>query len=114
LKEALLLGLTRMGLLHNLARLTANAPPDHADVGVREWVTLSSFASDRTDPVNAPIPETFRHGISFELTVAEQRAGSAVLEIDAHGRPVIRRQTVEFPAGRMRVVERYSSVTIEP
>jgi hypothetical protein len=40
LTEALVLGFTRMGILHNLARLTRGAAPDHADGGVREWVEV--------------------------------------------------------------------------
>ena len=104
LKEALLIGLTRMGILHNLARLTSATSPDHADGGVREWVVVGSFAVDAADSA----------ATSFEMTVAGERAGSASLEIDSLGRPVARRQTVQFPSGEMRVVERYSAVTIEP
>lgn len=104
LKEALLIGLTRMGILHNLARLTGASAPDHADGGVREWVTVGSFSAGATD---ADV-------LSFELTVAGQPAGSASLEIDSRGWPLLRRQTVQFPSGEMRVVERYSAVTIEP
>lgn len=98
LKEALVIGLTRMGILHNLARLTAGAAPDHAAGGVRDWVALGSFAADAGAP-------------SFELTVAGEPAGSATLEVDSAGHPMLRRQTVEFPAGQMRVVERYSAFT---
>jgi hypothetical protein len=104
LREALLLGLTRMGILHNLARLTTVAPPDHADGGVREWVTVDTFALDALDP----------RAMSFEISVAGAPSGSASLEIDPQGRPVVRRQTVRFSSGEMRVVERYLAVTIEP
>jgi len=37
-REALVIGLTRMGILHNLARLVAGVPPDRASGGVRDWV----------------------------------------------------------------------------
>jgi hypothetical protein len=104
LKEALLIGLTRMGILHNLARLTSASAPDHADGGVREWVTVGSFAAGASDS----------DALSFDLTVAGQRAGSASLEVDSRGRPMLRLQTVQFPSGEMRVVERYSAVTIDP
>lgn len=40
---ALAVGLTRMGILHNLARLVAGESPDHADGGVTEWVTVDEF-----------------------------------------------------------------------
>ncbi len=104
LKEALLIGLTRMGILHNLARLTAAAPPDHAEGGVREWVVVDSFAVDTLD----------RAAIDFEITVAGKPSGSASLAIDSRGGPVARRQTVRFAEGEMRVVERYSAVAIDP
>ena len=104
LKEALLIGLTRMGILHNLARLTSASAPDHADGGVREWVTVGSFAAEASDP----------DVLSFDLTVAGQPAGSASLAVDSQGRLLVRRQTVLFPSGEMRVVERYSAVTIDP
>jgi hypothetical protein len=102
LKEALLIGLTRMGILHNLARLTNASAPDHADGGVHEWVTVGSFGARASDS----------DPLSFDLTVAGQPAGSAELELDSRGRPIARRQIVQFPSGEMRVAERYSSVTI--
>ncbi|MEE4331440.1 MAG: hypothetical protein V2J10_11265 [Wenzhouxiangella sp.] len=102
LNEALVIGLTRMGLLHNLARLAGNRPPDHADGGVREWVTVTGLAT---------VPETDR-SVSFEIIVADQPSGSASLALDPDGRPILRRQTVRFPSGEMRVTERYSAVAI--
>jgi hypothetical protein len=102
--EALLIGFTRMGILHNLARLTAAAPPDHADGGVREWVTVDAFATDPADPA----------GLTFNLTVDGEPSGSASLEIGPTGLPVVRRQNVQVPTGEMRVEERYSGVTIRP
>ena len=104
LREALLVGLTRMGILHNLARLTSASAPDHAEGGVRDWVTVDSFSAGTND---ADV-------LSFDLTVAGQPAGSASLTVDSRGRPLVRRQTVQFPSGEMRVVERYSAVTIDP
>jgi hypothetical protein len=104
LNESLLLGFTRMGILHNLARLAGGQPPDRADGGIREWVVADSFGRDPADS------GTF----SFEVLVAGERAASASLEIDPEGRPVVRRQTVRFPTGEMRVVERYPAVTIDP
>lgn len=104
LEEALLIGLTRMGILHNLARLTGPAPPDHAEGDVQEWVTVGSFAKDGADSA----------AISFDLTVAGEPSGSASLRIDSQGQPILRTQTVEFPTGEMRVLERYSAVTIQP
>jgi hypothetical protein len=102
-REAVLIGFTRMGILHNLARLMANELPDHADGGVTDWVVADSFAVDPQRDA----------GVSFDLFVAGRPSGSATLEISPAGQPVERLQTVNFPSGVMRVTETYSSVTIE-
>ena len=102
--ESLVIGFTRMGVLHNLARLTGDAPPDHADGGAAEWVVVDDFGAATDDPGR----------ISFDLTVSGQPSGSASLELDGAGLPAVRRQTVQFPNGEMRVVERYSDVVIRP
>lgn len=103
LSTALLVGMTRMGLLHNLARLTADAPPDHADGGVESWVVVDDFTVDAEDPTV----------VGFQITVAGQPSGSATLTLDGEGRPIVRHQTVNFPQGEMRVEERYSNVVID-
>lgn len=107
LNEALLIGLTRMGILHNLAMLVGNAPPDGADGGVRDWAVVESFSFEDA--------EGAREGsrvVSFSMVVAGTPAGSVALEINADGNPVLRRQTVHFPGGHMQVVERYTSVHV--
>lgn len=99
LREALALGLTRMGLLHNLARLVAASPPDHAEGGAGEWVGTEGHAW-----VEGGEAGEMRFGIVVDGTdVAE-----ATLRLDpATGLPAVRTQTVRFPGGEMRVVERY-------
>lgn len=104
LQDALIVGLTRMGVLHNVARLTGPAPPDHAGGGVREWVLA-------LDPGPAEIDGWERPGLGFELQVAGEDVGSGVLLLDEDGAPVERVQTVRFPDGEMRVVERYGVMT---
>lgn len=104
LNEAILIGFTRMGILHNLARLTAPAPPDHAEGGVHQWVVASRFTNDAADS----------GAVVFDLTVAEEPAGFASLRLDSTGSPVVRRQTVQFPTGEMHVVEQYSAFVIKP
>lgn len=101
LRESLLIGLTRMGVLHNLARLVSGSPPDHAEGGVREWVTVSSFAADDA-------------AVSFDISVAGEPAGSAALELDEAGLPAVRRQTVVFEEGEMQVTETYRLVSVTP
>jgi hypothetical protein len=112
LTEAVLLGLTRMGILHNLARLTGGAIPDHAAGRVREWVEVHDveFASD-------PAMEGLRPGLvalRFAIHVAGQRAAEATLWVDPDLRlPVRREQMVSFPGGRMVVTEEYELVIEE-
>ncbi|HED66644.1 MAG TPA: hypothetical protein ENJ09_13940 [Planctomycetes bacterium] len=104
LREAILVGWTRMGILHNLARLSEHEGIDHAEGGVREWVTVGSF---RTESGRS-------RDLTFDLSVAGRPAGTATLKLGLLGDPMRRRQTVHFPSGDMRVVEEYSAVSIRP
>jgi hypothetical protein len=106
LREAVVLGMTRMGLLHNLARLTVAKPPDHAEGGVAEWVETHSAAWGPTESVEGVEARALR----FALRVAGTEATEATLWLDtATGLPVRRDQTTEFPGGTMTVVERYAA-----
>lgn len=110
LREAVVLGFTRMGILHNLALLSAGQPPDHAAEGVGDWLVVGDFHADST----TPRPEGEVAASVFDLQVAGQPAAEDVtLWIDAEGRPVVRYQTVDFPQGQMRVTETYSDVSID-
>ena len=102
MREALVIGLTRMGLLHNLARLVAGSPPDRADGTVREWVEVREVAWTASTE-DAPGTRVIR----FDIWVAGQPAGEATLWLSGGGLPVFREQVVRFPGGEMRVVERY-------
>jgi len=107
--EAVVIGLTRQGLLHNLAMLSAGRPPDHADGGVAEWVEVVEL---QLGP-----PEVFGEGqarpLEFAITVSDQPVGHATLWLDDRGLPIERRQVVNFPEGQMRVTERYTGFVIE-
>ncbi|MGD2124311.1 MAG: hypothetical protein PVJ76_21455 [Gemmatimonadota bacterium] len=109
LNEAVLIGLTRMGILHNLAMLVGNAPPDGAEGGVRDWVVVEDFSFDQDEPGQGS-----SQVISFSMVVGGAPAGAAALEVGSKGVPVLREQTVQFPDGEMRVVERYTRVLISP
>lgn len=107
LRDALAVGFTRMGILHNLARLTGGAPPDHADGGVTEWVVVS--ATDERGMLEGA-PAVAASSSAFRaITVAGQPSGTFALEFDGPT-PRARRQMVEFPQGIMRVTERYGAV----
>lgn len=109
--RAVLLGLTRMGLLHNLARVSALAGVEHAQGGIEQWVRLDAFR-----------PTTFAQGgelagtmsFGFDVVVAGNAAASARLWIDpGTGLPRRRQQTVRFAQGEMTVVENYTRFEVE-
>jgi len=115
LHEGLLIGLTRMGLLHNLATLCGGEAPDHTDGTVREWVTWVDAAYGEPEEVGG----VRARPITFVVTVdGEPRAEAALWFDETTGLPVERWQTVRFDEGEMRVVERYESfeldVEVEP
>jgi hypothetical protein len=98
-REAVLVGLTRMGLLHNLARLVAALPPDRAAGGVAEWVRAEDV---RWVP---PTDGSDDAGLAFRIVVSDQEAGEAELWLDPAGLPLRRLQIVRFPQGEMQVRE---------
>jgi hypothetical protein len=110
LRPAIVVGLTRMGVLHNLARLAGAEPPDHAEGGIDEWLGLADVrwgeARERDGRTERPI--------EFGLLVDGEPSARVRLWVDlARGLPVEREQTVEFPQGAMRVVEVYRDWTVE-
>lgn len=109
LNESLVVGFMRMGILHNLARLTAGVTPDHADGGVAEWVQVRAF----TDPESVILEGKVAQTITFQIYVSGQHAGEASLWVDAEtGFPLQRTQVVHFEHGTMNVVERYHTVLV--
>ncbi|MBA2669321.1 MAG: hypothetical protein H0U67_02995 [Gemmatimonadetes bacterium] len=103
LRESLAIGLVRMGVLHNLARLTGGSAPDRAGGGVREWVELREIRADTT-----VAPHIDWVGVRFDIHVSGTRTAEAVLWIHrTTGVPVRREQVVSFPGGSMSVVEEY-------
>jgi hypothetical protein len=102
LPDALVIGMTRMGLLHNLARLHAGAPPDRADADVRAWTQVARVRWND----GAAIPGT--RALDFDITVGGQAVAEATLWIDSvSGWPARRRQSVRFGQEMMMVREGY-------
>ena len=96
LVEAVVLGLLRQGVLHNLAMATNGQPPSFGDGGFDEWM--------RT------IEHRYGDGpLEFDIEIEGHNIAQASLQLNADGLPIERKQTVEFPEGQMRVVERYTS-----
>lgn len=109
--RALLVGFVRMGLLHNLARLTELKAPDHAQGGVEQWIALDSFR-----------PTTFAQegeleglmSFGFDLVVNGEPSAAVRIWVDpASGLPRRRQLTVRFGSAEMKVVERYTRFEVE-
>jgi hypothetical protein len=103
LREAVLLGLTRMGLLHNLARLNMGQPPDRAEGGIDEWVKARYILD--TDLTQGR--REFRV-LNVSLYITDQHVADAVFATDTVKLlPAYRRQTVYFEEKKMTVSEDY-------
>lgn len=109
LNESLIVGFMRMGILHNLARLTAGYAPDHAGGGAPDWVQVRDFAPAETVILNDKTAQK----TTFQIYVADQHSGEASLWVDAEtGLPLQRTQTVHFEHGTMNVVEHYQTLVV--
>lgn len=95
LTEAIVLGWTRMGLLHNIYLLATGGAIERGGGGLADFVATKQTASDATS-------------VSVDLVVAGKPMGTAHLEVDSLALPRLRHQTVQFPEGEMKVVEQYS------
>lgn len=98
LHQAFVIGLTRMGLLHNIAVSFSGRSPDHGMGGVRSWLTLSD------------VKEATKDLVSFELSVGGKPSATCEIEF-APGEgslPIARHQEVVFSeTAKMQVIEHY-------
>jgi hypothetical protein len=105
LREAVVLGVSRMGLLHNLAQLSLDQPVDHAEGGFAEYVKIIAPKDGHSDNVHG---ESCRR-VDYGIAVGGRTVGDASLCIsDLTGLPLHRKQTVHFPAGDMIVSETFT------
>jgi hypothetical protein len=107
--RALIVGLMRMGLLHNLARAQSLEGPDHADGGVEQWVRVDNFRPT-TYILGGALEGTMSFG--FDLVVGEPAPARLWLAPETN-LPRRRELTVHFPQGDMNVVEEYTRFVIE-
>ncbi|MFO0600850.1 MAG: hypothetical protein U0228_36405 [Myxococcaceae bacterium] len=105
LREAIGLGIARMGLLHNLAQLCLDHPIEKAEGGFGDYVQLVDVSDGHSDTVRG---EACRR-IDFKIEVDRRPVGEGSMCVaDATGLPIHRRQVVHFPQGDMTVVETYA------
>jgi hypothetical protein len=104
LNQAIIVGFTRMGMLHNLVMILGGEPPDHADGAVENWIQVSDLMFTAPDPAS----KVRGRSIRFQIEVGGTGVGDANYWISPLTRlPVERRQTVHFKTGDMKVVETY-------
>jgi hypothetical protein len=109
LGDAVLLGLTRTGLLQNLIVLAGGAPPDGADGSIQTFAQVNSVARGANEPVNGVEAERY----DFKVVVRGKPMGDATLWIDPRsGLPLKRHQAVHFPDGELTVDETYEAVGV--
>lgn len=92
-RRTVILGMTRMGLLHNIDRLY-NHEEVEADIDQR--VEVANVTWD-------PVPRKF----AFDIMVNGAKTSEAELWVDESNRPVQRHVVVHFPKGDMTVRESY-------
>lgn len=94
LRDAVVIGLARMGLLHNVVHVSRGEPIDHASGGARDWLQPVGF-------------RRVRGGVAYALVVNGKQSSEVTLLIDSRQRPKKRTMVVHFPEGDMRVTETY-------
>ena len=110
LGQGILIGATRMGLLHNLVLLSSGSPPERTDGTVQEWVRVSNFQLGK----RMVIAGADAQAVDFDIFVDGQHSAHGSLWISLEtGLPVQRDQTVFFSEGDMRVVEQYDAFEID-
>jgi hypothetical protein len=111
LNYAVLLGLTRAGLLHNLARLANLELPERAEGGAGRWITVENFHHP-TYALAGPLEGAFAFG--FDLVANGQIVGAQRLWLDpVSGLPRRREQTLQSPQGEVQVTEDYDRILLE-
>ncbi len=109
LRAGLVLGLTRMGWLHNVALLFEGEPPDATDGSIRTFTR----ALDIRGGESLEIDGRARRALTFGVEVGGAPRAKAVLWVDLEsGFPIERWQRVQFPEGEMRVLEAYDRIAL--
>jgi hypothetical protein len=104
LRESVTIGLTRMGLMHNLALLSMDQQLEHVEGGMDEWVKALELKDGAAETING---EACRR-VEFVVQVETQKMGDASLCIsDVTGLPLQRNSTIHFPTGDMTLVETF-------
>ena len=101
-RDAVVVGMVRMGLLHNAALLIGGRGPDHASGGVRDFV--------RAERAKSGTPAT---DITYDVVIRHDVMGQATLSLSPEAKPVKRTAEIHFEEGDMTVLEKYDTVELD-
>jgi hypothetical protein len=104
LREAIALGLARMGLLHNLVTLALDKPIEKIDGGIDTWVKSIEVKDGASESVDGEVCRR----VESVVQVQGQRMGESSLCVsDITALPLQHDLTVHFPEGDMTLVETF-------
>jgi hypothetical protein len=110
LREGVVVGFVRMGLLHDVARLATGKPPDYIDGSARSHLTIVGAVRSPGEVVRGAPTEQW----DYALQVDGKRTSDVTVWLDARsGLPVRRRVVVHFPEGDMDVGEEYDELVVD-
>lgn len=110
LNEGIVLGVTRMGTMHNIYKVSNGMEPDGTDGKAREWVTVSGFRNFKEEVVEKVDAVSFE----FDITVGGEKRAHATLWLNKKtGLPIKRFQTVQFGDKTMKGTEVFSEFEID-
>lgn len=104
-REAMMQSLLRMGLMHNVARLTLDQPVDHAEGGFDDYVKAITVTDGGPDAAHGESCQ--RVNFALEVGGAMMGDGSVCIS-DMTGLPIARRTNAHFPQGDMTVTESFT------
>jgi hypothetical protein len=104
--DGILLGVTRMGVLHNWATVIGGGDPDIGHGDMTSYVEVTDLAWKDGDPATRTL--------TFRFVVDAATDAEAELTLDARSLPMRRTSLVHFPDGEMRVVETYATFEVRP
>jgi hypothetical protein len=109
LREGIVVSLVRMGITHQIAKLSTGEPPDFLDGHAQDRVQAVGPTREAGEPLHgAP---TDRYG--WLLYIDHERKGEEQVWFDAStGAPLQRRIVVHFPEGDMNVSEDYDELAV--
>jgi hypothetical protein len=110
LREGIAVAFVRMGLLHDVARLSSGLPPDFLDGAARRHLGIVGLTQRPGEDVRGAATDELVWG----LEVDGKRSADETLWLDHRtGLPLRRRVVVHFPEGDMEVGEEYDEVAVD-